>query len=141
MAKKPEKLKQAVAKPAKVKDKEVPGEQEDYLQQYQYKKVNDVPTIGGPLTNPDKSSKAERMKEFLLTQEKVSTMIPLDSGTDPKVPYSVNLNGYRLDLPTNTYIELPKQVSEVIRQSNNQTVAALSRDRIGGNKEKENALG
>lgn len=68
-------------------------------------------------------------------------MIPLDQGTDPKIPFSVTLNGYRLDLPTSTYIELPEQVAEIIRNSNNQTVAALAQNRISGNSAKEAALG
>lgn len=153
MAKKAEKLERKVSKEAEekipsrlssesstikegVKDSDV-----DYLQKYQYKKVNNIPTVGGPLTNPDPGSKAERMKQFLLTQRRVSILIPLEAGSDPKVPASVTLNGYRLDFPTNTYVEVPEQVANVVMDSQSQTVAALNRDRIGGNSNKENALG
>ena len=137
----PEKLKSPSASADESEEKEVP--EEDYLRQYQFKKVKNIPTIGGVLTDPDKGSKAERMKEHLLKQKKVFSMIPLPEGTDPKIPYSVTLNGYRLDLPTNSYIDLPEQVSEIIRNSLKQTLAALSRDRIESNSKPgaDNALG
>ncbi len=121
-------------------ESETTNETEDYLQQYQYKKVNDVPTIGGPGTNPDAGSKAERMKQSLLTQRRVSILIPLEPGSDPKVPSSVCLNGYRLDFPTNTYVEVPEQMAKVIMNSQSQTVAALNQNRIDGNSKKEDAL-
>ncbi len=126
---------------AQVEDELESGEDkdEDYLQQFQYKKVNNIPTIGGPLTNPDAGSKAEKMKAHLLSQKRISVLVPLDPGSDAKVPYSVTLNGYRLDIPVNTYIELPEQVVELIRQSNNQTVAALNQFRTDGNKGKQDA--
>ena len=122
------------------KEKEEVDIEEDYLRQYQYKKVNNIPTIGGILTDPDKGSKAETMKAFLLTQKRIATLIPLSEGSDPKILYSVTLNGYRLDLPTNTYIEIPEQVAEVVRQSNKQTLIALDQFKISGNKVKEDAL-
>lgn len=114
---------------------------EDYIRQFQYKKVNNTPQIGGVLTDPDKGSKAEIMKAALLTQRRISILIPLESGASPKVPYSVTMNGYRLDLPVQQYIDVPEQVAEKIRDANNQTIAALSRDRIDGDSAKENALG
>ena len=115
----------------------------DYLQQYQYKKVNNNPVLGsvaGALTDPDKGSKAEKMKAFLFGQRKITMLIPLPEGSDPKVLHSVCLNGYRLDFPTNTYIEVPEQVAEVVSKSNSQTLLALSKNRIDGNEKKENAL-
>ncbi len=115
----------------------------DYLRQYQYKKVNNVPvlgSVGGKLTDPDKGSKAERMKQYLLSEKRVSILIPLPEGSSPKVLHSVCLNGYRLDFPTNTYIDVPMQIAEVIKQSNNQTVAALNFMKIDGDKGKEDNL-
>lgn len=115
----------------------------DYLRPYQYKKVNGVPVLGnvaGKLTDPDKGSKAEGMKAHLLAQKKVTVMIPVDSGSDPSVPFDVTLNGYRLSLPRNQYLEVPEQVAGVIMQSHSQTQVALSRDRVDGNKAKETAL-
>jgi len=109
-----------------VEEEENLEEEYDYLQKYQYKKVNNKPVIGGPSSNPDKGSKAEVMKASLLTQKKVNMLIPLPEGSDPKVLHSVTLNGYRLDFPTNTYIDVPYQIAEVVRKSNNQTVIAQS---------------
>jgi hypothetical protein len=113
---------------------------EDYLRAYQYKTVNNRPQLGGVLTDPDKGSKAEIMKASLLKQPRVSIMIPLDPGSSPKVPYSVTFNGYRLDFPVQQYIDVPEQVAEKIRSANNQTIAALNRDRIDGDSAKETAL-
>jgi|GEM_PF-2858134 len=143
---KPKKLEEEI--PTKLSSQEVEDDVEyeeesgdgDYLRQYQYKKVNNRPMTGGELTDPDKGSKAERMKAALLEQESVTMLIPLPEGTDPKIPYSVSLNGYRLDFPTNTYIQVPKQVAEVISEANNQTRVALEQFKIGGNKKKEDAL-
>ncbi len=111
--------------------------EEDYLQKYQY--MREMP-LGHPNSNP-RGGKAEIMKKNLLAQRRVTVMIPVDSGSDPSVPFSVQLNGYRLDLPRNQYIDVPEQVADVIKQSHNQTVQALSRDRIDGDKDKESALG
>ncbi len=98
---------------------------EDYIRQYQFKKVNNIPTIGGVETDPDKGSKAEIMKASLLKQNKISMLIPLSEGSNPNVKYPVTLNGYRLDFPTNTYVEVPLQIAEVVRKSNSQTLMAL----------------
>ena len=111
--------------------------EEDYLQKYQY--MREKP-LGHPDSNP-REGKAKLMKDNLLTQSRVTVMIPVDSGSDASVPFSVQLNGYRLDLPRNQYIAVPEQVAEIIQNSHNQTVAALSRDRIDGDSRKESALG
>lgn len=112
----------------------------DYLRQYQYKSVNNQPTVGGPLTNPDPGSKAESMKKHLLSQEKVSIFIPKAETEDPKIKLSVTLNGYRLDLPKNVYLQVPFNVAEVIRESLNQQASALLPFQIGRNKATETAL-
>ena len=104
----------------------------DYLQKYQYGK--DKP-LGHPSTNPQAGSKAEKMKQSLLAQPKIRMLIPVIEGSSPEIPYSVNLNGYRLDFPTNTYVDVPEQISDLVRASHNQTEVALSRDRIGKDKE------
>jgi hypothetical protein len=109
-------------------------EEVDYLQKYQYKKVNNVPQVGGVLTDPDKGSKAERMKAHLLSQRRVEILIPLEQGSSPKVPYSWGANGYRLDFPVNQYVTVPKQVSDDIKAANNQTITALNQFRAGEEK-------
>ncbi len=110
--------------------------EEDYLQKYQYGR--ELP-LGDPRTNPQ-GGKPLTMKLALLAQSKVRVMIPVDSGSDPKVPFDVTLNGYRLSLPRNQYIDVPEQVAEVIMNSHSQTTQALEQFKIGGNKAKEDAL-
>ena len=113
---------------------------EDYLQNYQVKKLNGNPYQGGKQTDPDPGSKAEIMKAQLLKQKRVLVMIPVEAGASPKVPLSVTLNGYRLDLPKNTYVEVPEQVAEVIRNSLQQQVEALNQMRTDRNKDTQSAL-
>src|SRR3990167_8671475 len=79
----------------------------DYLRQYQYRKQT---KFGSPDSDPQPGSKAEIMKAVLLKQPRVRIYINRDPGEDPSVKKSVNINGYRLDLPKATYIELPKQI-------------------------------
>jgi len=95
---------------------------EDYLLQYQYGR--ELP-LGDIRSNP-KGGKAEAMKKNLLSQKKIRMLIPAEAGSDQKVPMSVTLNGYRLDLPKNVYIDVPEQVAEIILSSQKQTDAALS---------------
>lgn len=127
-------------KDTQVKEPSLAPAERDYLRQYQYKKVNGNPAIGGFLTDPDVGSKAAVMKENLLSQPRVSIFIPRVEGEDPKVTLSVNLNGYRLDLPKQVYLELPKQVAEVIMESQRQQVAALKPFLINRDKGTEEAL-
>ena len=113
------------------------AKEEDYLRQYQYKKQA---AFGSVASNPSVGTKAFEMKKKLLMQPRVMLMIPREMSEDPSIKQSVTLNGYRLDLPKQTYIEVPKQVFEVLKESLNQTEAALSRGRIDGNDKKEAAL-
>jgi hypothetical protein len=109
----------------------------DYLRKYQYKKQT---KFGSPESDPALGSKAEGMKKSLLAQPRASIFIPLESGQDSSVKLSVTLNGYRLDLPKQVYLELPEQVAEVIMTSQKQQVDALRPYRISGDKDKESAL-
>lgn len=111
--------------------------EEDYLRKYQYKKQAGFGTTS---SDPSPGSKAAEMKKKLLAQERVMMMVPREMGEDPSIKQSVTLNGYRLDLPKQTYIEVPRQVFEVLKESLNQTEAALNRGRIDGNDKKEAAL-
>ena len=139
-------FKKKAAKPAKIKEpkKKVPARitetaevpvqapvaEVDYLRKFQYKKINGGPVWGKPETDPSQGSKAERMKKLLLKQPKVRIIIPRAEGESPVVKLSVNLNGYRLDLPKQTYIEVPEQIAEVIMNSQHQTEEALQFMRI-----------
>lgn len=63
---------------------------------------------------------ALEMKKALEKQPKVSIMIPFEVGENPengkKVPFHVNLNGYAIDYPRGQYIEVPKQVADLIKE-------------------------
>lgn len=109
----------------------------DYLRKFQYRKDT---ILGSIQSDPIVGSKAERQKKHYLGQEKVRIMIPRKMDESPKVLYTVNENGYRLDLPKNEYIDVPRQVADVIMNSFNQTEIALSYNKIDGNKDKENLL-
>ena len=117
--------------PAVSKDKP-----EDYLRQYQYRKQT-IP--GSPQSDPAPGSKAAKMKKFLLSQPKAWVFIPAD-GKERQVKHSVTLNGYRLDLPRNQGLEVPKQVADVLNESFNQTEKALATSLIAGNTARETAL-
>lgn len=63
---------------------------------------------------------AQEMKEALEKQPKVSIMIPFEAGESPengkKVPFHVNLNGYKKDYPRGQYIEVPQQIADLIKE-------------------------
>jgi len=122
------------AEPEDLKDK---GEPEDYLRQYQYKKQT---VFGSVESDPSEGSKADAMKKFLLSQKRVRMFIPRPMGETKQILQSVNLNGYRLDIPKNTYIEMPEQIAEVLKESLQQTEQALKYKLIEGDKDKETAL-
>lgn len=117
-----------------------PVKDADYLRQYQYKNVENQPTVGGVLTDPDPNSKADRMKKNLLSQPRVNTFIPRAEGESNLVKFSVNLNGYRLDLPKNDLIEVPLQVAELIGECLKQQASALLPFQIGRDKANKDAL-
>lgn len=108
----------------------VPEQQDtgDYLRKYQFKK--DLP-LGDPRTDPVKGSKAYAMKQHLLKQDKVRMLVA--SGNDgfaKTVPFSVTLNGYRLDFPKRTYLDVPEQIARIIMKNQKQTDAALETMRL-----------
>lgn len=113
-------------------------EVEDYLQIYQVRKVSNGIAQGSRQSNPIPGSKAAAMKAHLLRQDKVKIFLPKGDFNE-KVPFTVNLNGYRLDFPRNTYISVPEQIAENIVESLQQTETALKQFRVD-TKEKEDAL-
>jgi hypothetical protein len=121
------------------KEEELPADEEDgdYLRKYQYRKQCKP---GSKASDPQPGGKAAIMKKQLLAQPKVTLFVPRHEGEDPSIKLSVNINGYRLDLPKQTYLEVPQQVAEIIKESLGQTEAAIARNQIAGNKEKEKAL-
>lgn len=69
-------------------------------------------------------TKAEKMRDQLHAQPKVTIMVPLDSGEPEGTTIPVTLNGYRYTIMKNVYVEVPMQVAAVIMNSLKQTVAA-----------------
>ena len=118
------------------------AEDTDYLRQYQYRKGA---AFGSKESDPVQGSKAERQKKFYLSSPKIRFMIPREFGEDNKIKKTVNENGYRLDFPKNTYIEIPEPVAQVLMKSLDQTEQALQYQRIDtdgthSKAEKEQAL-
>ena len=111
--------------------------EKDYLRKYQFRK-NTVP--GSKDSDPQPSSKAALMKKELLSQPRVNVMIPADGQEANTIKLSVTLNGYRLDFPKQIYLEVPKQIADVIMKSLSQTQIAIKKNRIDGNTKKEEAL-
>lgn len=118
---------------------EIPSviDNEDYLQQYQYRKQT---VFGSVSSNPIPGSKAAKQKTFFLASPKVRIFVPRKDGEDSSIKQTVNVNGYRLDFPKNMYLEMPLPVAEIIMESLKQTEAALVKNLISGNKDKEHAL-
>ena len=136
----PPKLKSETTSPRlKAKPQELPEveEEKDYLRKYQVRKQTKSGSID---SDPAKGSKAERMKKFLLSQDKVRMLIPRQANEDKSIAHTVTLNGYRLDFPKDAYVEVPLQVAEVLAESLKQTNIALSQNLIDGKEKKETAF-
>ena|SRR3990167_2567112 len=101
------------------KDEEV-----DYLRKYQWRKGAKP---GSKQSDPQPGSKAEKIKKLLLTQRRITVLIPKPESEKGDFPHSVTINGYRLDLPKNEYLDLPEQVAELIKDSHKQVKAAFDR--------------
>ena len=68
--------------------------------------------------------KAEIMKRKLAKQEKVTILIPREGKEKAGTTFSVCLNGYRLNIQKGVYVEVPRQVADVVMEHFNQTNAA-----------------
>lgn len=69
-------------------------------------------------------SKAAAMKSNLDKQPKISILIPLE-GDKVGSTFPVTLNGLRLNILKGMYVAVPKQVAEIVMDSQNQTREAL----------------
>lgn len=107
------------------------------------------------MVNKRWKTKAEKMKELLLSQPHVSILVPLDSGERVgKVEWregknqdkyqvhlsgnieTVQINGYKYFIPKGVYTPVPQQIAEVIADSQQQTLSAgssISLNRIDPN--------
>lgn len=65
--------------------------------------------------------KKERTRQHLEKQPKVSVYIPLEGSEKPGQMYPVTINGYTLQIPKGVYVEVPMQVLEIIKASQQQT--------------------
>lgn len=113
-----------------------------YLQRFEYHQPTGRPYFqlsGIPYIPLPVGSKAEIMKKKLLSQEIVTVFIPRKEGESDKVLQTVNLNGYHLELPKQTYLELPKQIVDILKESLKQDEEALRAFRID-TPQKEQAL-
>lgn len=128
---------EADEEPEEAKEADTP---EDYLRQYQVKVVSGAQIQGGVKSDPTPGSKADLMKQRLLSQEKVKMYVPRAQGESKKVLQSVTLNGYRMDFPKGAYILVPKQVADLLDESLNLTEAAVERNKIDGDEDKESKL-
>jgi len=69
-------------------------------------------------------TKAQKMKEFLWKQPLVTIMIPLEQGEKDGTTLPITLNGYRLNLRKNTYVEVPKPIADLLKDILRQNEAA-----------------
>lgn len=62
----------------------------------------------------------QKMKAHLDAQPKIKVMIPFDAGVDArvakKIPFVVNLNGYRYEIPRGVFVDVPQQIAEVVME-------------------------
>lgn len=65
-------------------------------------------------------SKAGVMREKLKREPTVRMLIPRVDGESKSIQQSIGLNGYKLELPKNTYVDLPMSIANVIRNSQKQ---------------------
>ena len=92
--------------------------------------INEISEEGGVVTGitgarVSVGSKAAVMKEKLSKQPRVSIMIPLEGGEKFGITHSVILNGYRMNIIKGIYVSVPKQVADVIIESQKQTLTAF----------------
>lgn len=88
---------------------------------------------------------ARAMKAALDKQPKVSIMIPFEAGENPetgkKVPFHVNINGYAVDYPRGQYIEVPRQIADMVRERLESEGKIGSQWRVDRDARKQEALG
>ena len=69
-------------------------------------------------------SKAEKMKERLALQPKVTIMIPLEGKEKRGSTFPVTINGYRQNIQKGVYVAVARQIAEVVMESQDQIIAA-----------------
>lgn len=105
-------------------------ELEEKAREVKAKKVKEGFVDGKNITEErvQPGSKAEKMRKRLSLQPKVTIMVPLDPGEPKGSTISVTINGYRTIIRKNVYVELPKQVADMIKEHLQMTDKALADD-------------
>ena len=83
-----------------------------------------LPKKGAPVSEREVEkawkSDIQKMKDHLAKQRKVAVMIPLELGVSPeqaeKIPFVVNINGYRLSIKRGVFVDVPEQVAEIVKE-------------------------
>lgn len=96
------------------------GNESGKERQEENKQDSDSEALGLEGSRTPLGGKAEAMKKALAKQPKVTIMIPLLDGEKSGTTFSVILNGYRLNIRKGMYVEVPKQVADVIKDSQKQ---------------------
>lgn len=88
---------------------------------------------------------AQKMKKHLDAQPKVKVMIPFDAGVDgsvaKKIPFIVNLNGYRYEIQRGVFVEVPQQIAEIVMERLESEGKIGEEFRLDRNADKQAALG
>ena len=127
-------------KPKKDKAPEVPAGIDQHEEEPEEELTPETDGVKGGRT--PMGSKARIMKAKLARQEKVTILIPLGKSEKPGTTTPVTLNGYRLNIQHGVYVEVPKQVAEIIMESQKQTIAALRGETVNpqSGKKKDSVL-
>ena len=101
-------------------EEETPEEEEEE------EEIEETPKQVAGITdgNVPVGSKAEKMKARLALQPEITIMIPLEGREKKGSTFPVTINGYRLNIQKGVYVPVPKQVAEIVMDSQSQTIAA-----------------
>lgn len=147
-------------------DKDVPAESESNVEQLiallakQQNQINQLSEKISQLSQAPKMQKSARpdnvakkhadkkeaMRKNLESQERVTVMIPLEGKEKPGTMYSVILNGYPVYIPKGVYVDVPRQIADIVQESQQQTRNAeqgIVNDKsflVGSSPESANAL-
>lgn len=106
--------------------------------------VNATERVESQKADRELKADAKAMKTHLDKQPKVSIMIPFEVGENPengkKVKFHVNLNGYAMEIPRGIYVEVPKQIADMIKARLESEGKIGNQWRIDRNPEKQTAL-
>jgi len=104
------------------------------------KKTIKTKHLSGTQISEEFKSDAQRMKENLNSQAKISFLIPLLPG-EPEGSYeTVCLNGYTLKIKKGVLISLPQQVVEILAEKYKVELEAGKESRIDRSPDVEEAL-